>query len=186
MNLIFAQYEHKAYMKHLYKRMFPIEERIPFWLLWDSHKKGRSKLYIIKKAGVLAGFVNLVSFEDAWMCMYLAIDPACQGAGLGSQLIQLLLRKLGNTCFFLSIERIERKAENYEQRIKRKAFYLRNGMKETGCFYIEAMQEYELLSNGKAADAMLARTALANIYGHGQLGAIAAQWMVSGLRKGGD
>lgn len=49
----------------------------------------------------------------------------------------------------LCIEEIDSNADNYEQRVKRKKFYERNGFIETGFKNKEGKRYYEILTYGK-------------------------------------
>lgn len=63
---------------------------------------------------------------------YFAIAEDYRGQGEGSEALMLLQALYSDKKFFLEIEEPDETAENQKERLRRKAFYLRNGMQETG------------------------------------------------------
>ena len=71
-----------------------------------------------------------------------------RGHGYGSGVLQLLKKRYPHT-IMLCIEEVDEKYENYQQRIHRKSFYLRNGFLEMGFKYVEKGVKYEMLYVGE-------------------------------------
>lgn len=61
---------------------------------------------------------------------YFAIVDSVRGQGYGSRALRALQEQYADRHFFLEIESIYDDCENVEQRMRRKQFYLRNGMTE--------------------------------------------------------
>ena len=77
---------------------------------------------------------------------YYAIAPEKRNGGYGSKGLEVLLERFKNYKYIFEIETQNEKAENAEERKRRKAFYLRNGLKETGLFVNVYDTDFELLT----------------------------------------
>lgn len=67
---------------------------------------------------------------------YFAVDPAARGGGIGGEALGLLRERYAGRRFFLEIEALGEPDTPPEQetlRARRKAFYLRNGMRAPAC-----------------------------------------------------
>jgi len=126
-----ATREQLKWMKQVYLRSFPKIERKPFWLMKRKQKQGIYEMLVVCDEKPL-GFAITVQHKDLVLLDYFAIAPEEQNKGIGSKTLELLGNRYEGRRFFLEIELLDEKADNSEQRAKRKAFYLRNGMKETG------------------------------------------------------
>ena len=60
--------------------------------------------------------------------------------------LEVLLERFKNYKYIFEIETQDEKAENAEERKKRKAFYLRNGLQETGLFVNVYDTDFEILT----------------------------------------
>lgn len=81
------------------------------------------------------------------MCylFFLAIDPACRSRGYGGQALHLLETLYPGKQQAVDFEMIDPAAPNNAQRIRRRAFYLRHGYRETGKFLSYLGVDYEIL-----------------------------------------
>lgn len=132
-------------IKNLYIDEFPDYERYPFWLLVYKSKKKNSDFYAIYDDSEYIGLLYLTYYKDIVYVFYLAIDPPQQSKGYGSKILQYLRKIYKDKRLLLNIEKVDRTADNYEQRFKRKRFYEKNGFKNTN-FEIEKkdiVYEYE-------------------------------------------
>lgn len=75
-----------------------------------------------------AGLAIFVFYEDLALLDYFAIADEKRGAGIGSKALKLLQNYYEGKRFFLEIEDVKVPSDNLEERIRRKAFYIRNGM----------------------------------------------------------
>lgn len=138
----------KPKVKELYLSAFPDYERYPFWLLVYKSKKKNTDFYVIYDDSEYIGLLYLTYYKDIVYVFYLAIDPAHQSKGYGSKILQYLQQTYNDKRLFLNIEKVERSADNYEQRVKRKRFYEKNGFINTD-FEIEGKDiVYEILYSG--------------------------------------
>lgn len=130
LNLEIARKQQMPQIKKLYKSAFPRNERKPFFIISRKHKQGNMEILSLND-GSFAGLCITMFYQDLVLLDYFAIDETIRGKGYGREaLIQLRKRYKGRR-FFLEIEKPEDGAENNEERIRRKKFYLENGFLET-------------------------------------------------------
>lgn len=132
MKLDFATKEQIPLIQELYMQSFPSEERKPFTFMQKGQKKGRFQILALTEAEEVQGLVITVLDGDIVLVDYLAIKPSKRNNGIGSEAISLIMKRFEGKRVFLEIEIPEEGADNLEQRLKRKQFYLKNGFKENG------------------------------------------------------
>ena len=131
----------------LYERAFPEAEKKPLWLFEKMEAEGRLEILALEWEGRFAGLIiNMISGDKA-LLDYFAIEDSIRGAGLGSRAIREMLARFRDRKYILEIEALNPQAENYEERKRRKYFYLKNGVKETGVFAYVYGTDFELLSS---------------------------------------
>ena len=135
-------------IKSLYDEAFPKEEQIPFWILRKAGRTSIADLMQVYDDDILVGFIHLVYFEDVVYLYYFAIEPDERGQGYGSRILQALRRRFSARRIILNIEVVDENCDNYEERKKRKEFYLKNGFQEAGYSTREYGVEYEMLYLG--------------------------------------
>lgn len=86
----------------------------------------------------------MVKYDNINYVMYLAIKEELRGMGYGSKIIKDLISK---GTVLLSIEKPDE--TETDSKIKRRNFYLRNGMYDTGYTYVDKGVEYSVLSSDK-------------------------------------
>ncbi len=115
------------------KRVFPIEELIPMWFIRLLIKKEKYDFKVYYDDGLFVGIIFTIDAQDTLFVFYLAVNDEIHSKGYGTKLLQVLLDKYPDKSVTLFIETMEDKnAENYAQRVKRLAFYERNGFVHTG------------------------------------------------------
>lgn len=100
--------------------------------LLRAGKKHKLDLFLLRDRDENLGLTVTVPYGDLVLVYYLAVDPEKRGQGVGSQVMALWQTQYPGKRIVLEIERPEEGAENQSQRLRRKAFYLRNGLRETG------------------------------------------------------
>ncbi len=145
--LINAADKDMEFIRELYERSFPSEERKPFSMIQKQNQQGLLELLIVTEENAPVGFVITAPGEDLVLVDYLAIHPSQQGRGLGSTVLQALNRYYEGRTIFLEIERPDPSAANQSQRLARKSFYLRNGYFDAGISVVLMGVPMELLSN---------------------------------------
>lgn len=143
--------EHFHTIYALYLTAFPENERKSFTLIQDLMDKGHVETVIFKTDDRdFVGFAISAIHNQTVLIDYLAIDSAYRGKGYGSQALDWLLNHYHAYNVCLEIESTNIESENKQERIFRKAFYLKNNLNmlpfETEVFKVR----FELLANNTA------------------------------------
>ncbi len=89
---------------------------------------------------------------------FLAVDDTRRSRGYGSRILDAFGERYDDHTQVLEIEPVEEGFDNYEQRVRRLAFYKRNGFQETNLESHEAKERYCVLTrNGQASQDQLQR-----------------------------
>lgn len=140
-------------IKDLYMMAFPKEERKPFEMICRLQQEGKAAVYAIgKEDGTFVGLGIFVLYRDLALLDYFAIAPEQRNKGLGSEALKLLQQVYSGRRFFLEIESVYEKMENNSAekqiRIRRKQFYLKNGMHSMSYLIWLFGVEMEILTYG--------------------------------------
>ena len=112
----------------LYQRAFPKGEKKPFGVMWKKRKEGKMELMAVEDdQGKFLGLAITILHKDIVLLDYFAVSPAHRGKGIGSEVLRLLDQRYEGKRILLEIEDPEEPCRNKEDRLRRKAFYLRNG-----------------------------------------------------------
>lgn len=122
----------KLKIHKLYLSSFPKNERKPFSMILKMQKSGKTDLWYIESNGKFIGMGATINGENLILLDYFAISKNCRGKGYGTEILGLLRNIYLDKGFFLEIEKTYSDAENYPERVRRKSFYLKCGMKELG------------------------------------------------------
>ena len=133
--------------KELYYRAFPKNERRSFPELVEN-RFGGTEVFCFYDEKTFVGMACLLNSADISHIIYLAVDESLRGHGYGSNALELLHRSKSGRRIMVDIEVLDEHAENAEQRIMRKKFYLRAGYEETPVKYEWRQENYEILSFG--------------------------------------
>lgn len=134
-------------LKRLYKSAFPRYERKPFGLVLKNRREGKAEiLAALDENGEFCGLAILHFIDDLMLLAYFAVSPSARGQGIGTELLRLLHERFSDRRFFLEIELPDPKNDPSGIKSRRKDFYLRNGMNETGLFVRLFGVEMEILS----------------------------------------
>lgn len=137
--------EENVSVRSLYESAFPKEELIPWTDLMRLVKTMSLDFTIYyEDCGTLeaeksaAGSSQLLGltivyprkqFNWFW---YFAVPEELRGQGIGQRILTQLIEKYKEKSNVLDMESPEQVCENFEQRKRRYAFYLRNGFRDTG------------------------------------------------------
>lgn len=132
-------------LKKLYMNAFPACERKPLAVIKYKQYKKAADVWMIEEEGEFVGLAITMNGKDLILIDYFAIDDEKRGKGYGSKALKLLQEKYAAYRLFLEIERTDVEADNLEERKRRKAFYLQNGMSEMNVNAILFGVEMELL-----------------------------------------
>jgi ribosomal protein S18 acetylase RimI-like enzyme len=137
-------------IKQLYREAFPRAERKPLWLIRKLLRQKKMEVLAVSKNGVFAGLAMTILHHDFVMLEYFAVLSHLRGHGIGGQAFDLLQKQHHGKKLILDVELLDENAPNQAQRIRRKEFYHRHGMKDTGLAVRIFGVAEEILSNGCA------------------------------------
>jgi len=135
-------------VKNIYMEAFPKAEKKPFFLLKRAVQKEKSEIWAASENGVVAGFIVLIPYHDMILIEYLAVSNQIRSKGTGSKILGEICRQYEDKRILLLIEEVDEAANNLEQRIARKRFYLKNGFKPSGIFIQSVSGNMEILCHG--------------------------------------
>ena len=115
-------------IRMLYREAFPKCERKPFSIIKAMTKKGKTDMWYFEDEGGFAGLCTTINGPDTILIDYLAVARKRRGTGVGSRMLQALLEHYKDFGVFLEIEELDDNAENSKERIRRREFYLRQGL----------------------------------------------------------
>ena len=121
-------------LRRLYETAFPVQEQIPYddlIHLLDAMDIDYTAYYDCDMLVGLTMVLRLPRYNWGW---YFTVQEELRGKGLGQDILNIVLDKYRDgRPFIMDIESpLQPDAPNLEQRKRRHAFYLRNGMKDTG------------------------------------------------------
>ena len=79
--------------------------------------------------------------------LYLAVNFKNRHKGYGSKLIQWCLENYEGKSIYLNIDEVDKRFKDYDTRVKRLNFYLKNGFKMTDYLSVEEGCNFNILSN---------------------------------------
>jgi len=119
-------------IKQLYNGAFPANEKKPFWMIRLKNKQNTADVWVLEDENAFAGLAITMNGGDMVLLDYFAVDAGKRGRGIGAQALRILQEKYSGRRFFLEIESVEKASEHQAERLRRKKFYLANGMRELG------------------------------------------------------
>ncbi|GAW97943.1 MULTISPECIES: GNAT family N-acetyltransferase [Colwellia] len=132
----------------LYKKAFPEARHIPTWLLRYTLRKGKVGFNIIYAHDTWIGLIYITEYTDIIFVQFLAIAESYRSAGYGSKVMASLKGTHSGKRIVLNIEELNQQTKNYKQRVKRKAFYEKNGFISSGYIVEEPGERLEMLIFG--------------------------------------
>ena len=149
---ITEKFEDYRKFRHLYLTAFPKEERVPAKYLMKHN--GESELIACYDGETFCGFYSTLTFGDITHILFLAIAEELRDHGYGSRILRLISARHPDNRIILDMEADVSDAPNYEQRVRRKAFYEKNGYVESGIEYDWRGVPYKILiKNGSISEA---------------------------------
>ncbi len=142
-----AENEYKT-IKKLYLTAFPADERAPFFFLKRKSMQKKSTMLIAESDRAFIGFAYTVVYRDLVYLFYFAVADSKRESGYGSEILHLLKEYYPGKRIFLAREQLDKNAENYDQRVRRHKFYLKNGFKDLPFCIKEASVVYDVMSCG--------------------------------------
>ena len=137
-----------AAIRSLYFSSFSEAEQAPFWFIVRRAKVKDINFRAYYDGEVFAGFAYFVAIGDLTYLGFIAISPDSRSKGYGSQIMAHIESCYPENRIILCIEKVNEAAENNQQRIRRRDFYLRNGYSSSGLIVEEKGEDFELLVKG--------------------------------------
>lgn len=118
----------------LYWKAFPKAERKPFAMIGKMYRKGKSDIWYFTRDGKFAGLIITINGDRHILLDYLAVAENQRGTGVGTEILRKMREHYAGKGVFLEIESVYEEAENRDQRLRRKHFYEKCGMKSMEVF----------------------------------------------------
>lgn len=134
-----------AEVRRIYISSFPAKERMPFPMMVLMSLLWHTRLLSFYDGDTLCGMLYTASMGRMTFVMFFAVDANLRSRGYGSRILEELRRMYPKNKLVLSIEPCDETAQNYEERLKRKRFYLSNGYRESGYMTRISGQTQEIL-----------------------------------------
>ncbi len=135
----------KREIKDIYISSFPKNERMPFPMMVAMSALRNTEFFAFYDGDTLCGFLYMASMADQTFVMFFAVAEKLRSKGYGSAILSKLSEIHPENKLIISIEPCCEDADNLEQRLSRKKFYLRNGYSETGYMMRLLGQDQEIL-----------------------------------------
>ena len=112
----------------LYLSAFPKGERKPFEIILQKREEGFVDVLALEESGEFAGLALTIKYGDLVLLDYFAVEESAREHGYGSKALKALFATYTGKRLMIEIESTKEEADNRIQRLRRKAFYERNGM----------------------------------------------------------
>ncbi len=132
----------------LYNTAFPADERAPMLLLAAKAYKKDVDFWSLYRDGSWFGMAYVLNEDDLSYLFYFAVSEKERGKGLGSAALRSLKRKYEGRRLFLALEQLDENSDNYSERLKRRNFYLKNGLEPIDCTIRECKVVYDVMCVG--------------------------------------
>ena len=129
----------------LFYKSFPKNEQMPLWFLFRKAKMDFVDFLAIYDGSVFVGFTYLITNRNLTFVLYLAISDKIRSKGYGRRVLTEIREKYPNNRIILNIEAVDETSSNYEQRIKRKSFYITNGFQNSNLVVKDHGNLYEVM-----------------------------------------
>ena len=137
-------------VRQMYLRAFPSEERMPFPAMVAMSKLWHTDFLEFYDGDTLCGFVYLAHNRKLVFIMFLAVDEVLRSKGYGSAILHEIQNRYPDKKIIVSIEPCDAAASDLALRARRKAFYSRNGYRETGYrMRLSGVEQEILICNGE-------------------------------------
>ena len=146
----------------LMRSAFPKNEQIPMWLLRVLAFHQSVNFRAFYEDDQFCGILYTAENDKYIFVLYLAVNDRIRSKGYGTKLLDWLKRN-AEKIIVLNVESLNPSAENALQREKRISFYIRNGIYDTGCRFVDGDETYSVLAsdtehfNSKEYEMLLSR-----------------------------
>lgn len=128
---------------------FPPEEYFAPKKILELTRKSELDFWGVYANDRFVGFCVIALHRTMAYLFFLAINTENRSKGYGSAILSLLSKTYKSKQLTVDFEMVDENAPNYNQRVRRKAFYMKNGFNETGLFLTYFGVSYEVLCKNK-------------------------------------
>lgn len=132
----------------LFFEAFPSAQTLPRWVMQYRMRKGKPGFSILYDDDIWIGFIYIKYYNDIVFIKFLAISELHRSSGYGSKVMDSIKDRYVGQRIVLNIEALDKYANNYQQRVKRKRFYIKNGFTPAKYMIKEASEKQEMLIYG--------------------------------------
>ena len=135
-------------VEKLYYKAFPKDELKPFDLILQKQKDGFVDVLAIESDGNFVGLAITGTYKNLVLLDYFAIEDDFRNRKFGTTAFNLIKNRYRDKKFFLEIENPENlECNNKLERLRRRNFYLKNGVIELPYFVDLLGVEVKILAN---------------------------------------
>ena len=137
-------------VKDLYLSAFPEDERPPWFFIYDNNMKTKEdEIIAYYEDDEFIGFTFLTSYQDIVYLSFFAIKEDKRNQGYGSLLLEELKELYKDKVLLICFEEVNKKYEDYPNRLRRENFYKRHGFIDNEMLTNEAGVIYQSSYIGK-------------------------------------
>ena len=114
----------------LLENAFPVDERPPTPLFYQSLKRAGNQLYCYFNDNDFIGFAYVSLYQDVCYLFFLAVKEDKRHQGYGGFILEDVKSSYQDKVILLGYEEVNEKYPNYDERKKREQFYLSHGFKD--------------------------------------------------------
>lgn len=134
----------------LYHSAFPRSERKPFSMIYKMYRSGKTDVWYCTDEGKFVGIAITINGDNAILLDYFAMEKNLRSKGYGSAILRAVIKHYAPKTVFGEIETVFEDCDDLDIRIRRKQFYLRNGLKEMGVMVYLFGVKMELLTSDQS------------------------------------
>ena len=117
----------KKDIRPLFLSAFPEDERPPANIYFKNFKKDINQLFGFYDGDTFIGFASVTFYKDICYLFFLAVKEEQRDKGYGSKIISILKERFKDYVLLICYEEVDEKYPDYENRLRREKFYVRNG-----------------------------------------------------------
>ncbi|NPD30521.1 GNAT family N-acetyltransferase [Eggerthellaceae bacterium zg-1084] len=136
----------RSCVRALYEGAFPEQQRMPWWLMTALSHSPRVGFSSYFDRGAFCGFSYRIDFSSLTYLLFLAVDEQARSSGVGSRILEGIRAARPEVPVVLDIEAPCEGAPSHDQRIRRMAFYRRNGFRPAPCLLRSGPITYQVMS----------------------------------------
>jgi GNAT superfamily N-acetyltransferase len=111
-------------------------------------KTGHGEVIALFDEKIFCGFVSILMCNNIVHIIYFAIEEMLRNKGYGASTLLAIENMYPESRIIVDVEELNVKADNNQQRVRRKKFYLKNGFVSTSITYKWKNETYNILAYG--------------------------------------